>query len=119
LDQRDPEVPGFPFHPFDLGVCEDVDVGICGAFDKLGRKDAHGTVIGGKGLVQLGHLAADGRPLVHQIDLEAAFGGIQCGLDSAYAGSNHHDGSYAINARLHGLSKVSTLRHWKKTSAVV
>jgi hypothetical protein len=42
--------------------------------DQFGRKDSHGTVIGGKGLVQLGHNATDGGGLFHEIDIVAGIG---------------------------------------------
>ena len=37
--------------------------------DQFGRDNSHGTVIGGEGLVQLGHDPADSRVLLHQVDL--------------------------------------------------
>jgi hypothetical protein len=103
LEQRDPEVPCLALHAFYLRIRDDFNVGVRGALDELGRKDAHGTVVGWKGLVQLGHLASDGGTFVHQVDLEASFGGIQGSLDPAHAGPNHHDGSYFLIAGLHDL----------------
>jgi hypothetical protein len=37
--------------------------------DQFGRDNSHGTVIGGKGLIQLGHDPADGRGFFEEIDI--------------------------------------------------
>ena len=52
--------PASPFHGVDFRVGQDLDVGMPIALDELRGFDAHRAVVGGKGLVQLGHLAADG-----------------------------------------------------------
>jgi hypothetical protein len=59
--------------------------------DQLGCEYSHGAVIGGKGLVELGHMAADARGFFHQVDLEAGCGKIKGGLDPAYASTHNHD----------------------------
>jgi hypothetical protein len=58
--------------------------------DQFGRKYSYGAVIGGKGLVKLGHMAANGRCLVHQIDLETRRGKIKRGLDPADPSTDNH-----------------------------
>ena len=55
-----PEVSRFPFDTDDFGIGQDVNIGMSAAFDELGRFNAHGAVIGGKCLVELRHLAANG-----------------------------------------------------------
>jgi len=91
LDEGDVEIPGFPFNSVDLGVGEDLYVGMPVAFDELRGLDAHGAVIGGEGLVELRHLAADGGRLLHQIDLVARGGEIEGGLDTADPSPHDHD----------------------------
>jgi hypothetical protein len=59
--------------------------------DQFGSQNSHGAVIGGKGLVQLGHVAADARGLFHQKHLEAGGGHIQGGLNAADSSAQHHD----------------------------
>ena len=59
-------------------------------FDQLGRDDAHGAVIGGKGLVELGHDPADGGLGLHQVDIKTGIGQVQRGLDAGYAAAYHH-----------------------------
>jgi len=42
--------------------------------DELRSEYSDGAVIGGKGLIKLCHVAADGRRFVHQVHLEARRG---------------------------------------------
>ena len=58
--------------------------------DQFGREYSNGAVIGGKGLVKLGHMAANGRCLVHQINLKTRSGKIKRGLDPADPSTDHH-----------------------------
>ncbi len=83
FDQGDLEVSRLSFDPVDFGIGQDLDIGIPRAFDELGGLDAHGAVIGGEGLVQLGHLAAERRRFVDQIDPETRIGQIKSGLNAA------------------------------------
>ena len=55
------EVSCFPFYTLNFSIGQDLYVGMPADLDQFGRKYSHGAVIGGIGLVQLGHLAADGR----------------------------------------------------------
>ncbi len=50
---------------FDLAVSEKIDFGMPTGIQQLRRQNSDGAVIGGKGLVQLGHLAADARKPLH------------------------------------------------------
>jgi hypothetical protein len=59
--------------------------------NQFGREDSHGTVIGGEGLVQLGHDTADGRGPFHEVEIIAGIGQIQCGLHPSNASTDHHD----------------------------
>ena len=54
-------VAKFTFHPVDIGISQDFYIGMSVALNELGGLDAHGAVIGGKCLVELRHLSADGR----------------------------------------------------------
>ncbi len=91
LRERDREVSGLSFDAVDFRVGEYLDVGVSVALDELRRFDAHGAVVGGKGLVELRHLAADGRQLLDQVDLEARGGKVQGGLNAADPTTDHHD----------------------------
>ena len=58
--QGDGKIAGPALNRFHLGHGQDFDIGVAFALQKFGRFNTHGAVIGGKGLVELGHLAADG-----------------------------------------------------------
>ena len=81
--QGDLEVSRFSFDADNLGVGQDIDIGMPAALDELRGFDAHRAVIGGKCLVELRHFPADGRRLVDQVDFEAGFGEVEGGLNAA------------------------------------
>ena len=82
------EVADEAAHGFDLGVGIDVDLLVLCAVDHLRGQDARGAVERREGLVDLGHLAADGRLLFDDIDLEAGLGNIQSRLDARDAAAD-------------------------------
>ena len=55
------EVSRFPFDTVNFSKGQDLYIGMPADLDQFGREYSHGAVIGGKGLVKLGHMAADGR----------------------------------------------------------
>ena len=61
FSQGDLEVSCFPLYTVNFSIGQDLYVGMPADLDQFGREDSHGAVIGGIGLVKLGHLAADGR----------------------------------------------------------
>lgn len=73
----------FSFQCLDLGIGQYVDVGMSTDIRHLGTKYSDGAVHRGKRLVQLGHLAPNGRRLFDQVDLETQGGQIQRGLNAA------------------------------------
>ncbi len=58
--------------------------------DQFGREYSDGAVIGRKGLVKLGHMAANGRCLVDQVNLEPRSGKIERGLNTADPSADNH-----------------------------
>ena len=72
----------------------DLDVQVPTAFHQFGGDDAHGAVIGGEGLVQLGHDPADGRLLFHQMDIETGVSQVQGRLHPGDPGAYHHNLTY-------------------------
>jgi hypothetical protein len=80
FNQRNFEVSFFPCYTVNLGIGQDLYVGMPADLDQLGCEYSHGTVIGGKGLVKLGHMAANGRCFVHQVNLKTRSAKIKCGL---------------------------------------
>ena len=59
--QGDREVSCFPFYTVNFSIGQDLYIGMPADLDQFGREYSHGAVIGGKGLVKLGHMAANGR----------------------------------------------------------
>jgi hypothetical protein len=59
--------------------------------DQFGREYSDRAVIGRKGLVKLGHMAANGRRLVDQVNLKARSGKIERGLNTADPSTDNHD----------------------------
>ena len=56
--------------------------------DQFGCEYSHGAVIGGEGLVELGHMAPDARRFLDQIDLKTRSGEIKRGLNTAARGAS-------------------------------
>ena len=86
----DGEIASLAVNPAHLRLGEQFDVQMASGLHQLGRDDAHGAVVGGEGLVQLGHHAADGRLALHQVDLITAIGQVQRGLDAGDTAADHH-----------------------------
>ena len=61
--QGDLEVSRFPLYSVNFSIGQDLYVGMPADLDQFGREYSHRAVIGGKGLVKLGHMAANARPL--------------------------------------------------------
>ncbi len=59
--------------------------------DQFGRKYSNGAVIGREGLVKLGHMAANGRRLVDQVNLKTRSAKIERGLNTADPSADNHD----------------------------
>ena len=64
--------------------------------DQFGGDNSHGAVICGEGLVQLRHYTTDGGGFFDQINIEARFCQIQCGLHAGDTCSHNHHRSYRI-----------------------
>jgi hypothetical protein len=120
LNQGDLEVPCFSFYPVDFSIGEDLYVGMPADLDQFGSKYSDGTVIGRKGLVQLGHLAANGRCLVDQVNFETRGGKIQGRLNTADPSTdNHHISSRIVRETLIELFFNSLFLHFFMSSLVI
>jgi hypothetical protein len=53
------EVSYFSFYTVHLGIGKNLYIWMPADLDQLGCEYSHGAVVGGKGLVKLGHVAAD------------------------------------------------------------
>ena len=90
FNQGDFEVPCFSFYTVNFSVGQDLYIGMPADLDQFGREYSDGAVIGGKGLVKLGHMAANGRCLVDQVDLKTSSGKIKRGLNTADPSTDNH-----------------------------
>ena len=73
---------------FDLGIGIDVDFFVLRTVNHFRCQDARRAVERRERLVDLGHLAADGRLLFDDIDLKASLGNVQRRLDARDAAAN-------------------------------
>ena len=58
--QGDVEVSRLSFYTVNFGISQDLYIGVPADLDQFGREYSHGAVIGGIGLVELGHVATKG-----------------------------------------------------------
>src|SRR4030065_833310 len=77
FNQGDLEVSCFSFYTVNFSVGQDLYIGIPADLDQFGREYSDGAVIGRKGLVKLGHMAANGRCRVGQVNLKNRNGKIK------------------------------------------
>ena len=71
LDNFDLEVSLLAADAVYVGEGDEVDVGVPADLDQLGGDDSHSTLIGGEGLIQLGHDSADSRGPFHQVYIKS------------------------------------------------
>jgi hypothetical protein len=90
FSQGDLKVSCFPDDTINLSIRQDLYIGMPADLDQFGRKYSDGAVIGGKGLVKLGHMAANGRCLVDQVNFKTRSGKIKRGLNTADASTDNH-----------------------------
>jgi len=85
----------------------DFDVNVPADLDQLGRDNSHGTVIGGKGLVKLGHDPTNGWFFLNQMNQVAGIRKIQGGLHPGDTATNYHHGPHRLVPLLFGCHLVS------------
>ena len=82
LSDLDGEVAHKSADRFHFGVGVDLDLFVLCTFHHLRGEDTCRAVKGREGLVDLGHLAADGGLLFHDVHFKSGFRNIQSGLDA-------------------------------------
>jgi hypothetical protein len=85
------EVPRFSLYTVNFGIGQNFYIGMPADLDQFGCEYSDGAVIGRKGLVKLGHMAANGRRLVDQVNLKTRTGKIERGLNTADSSTDNHD----------------------------
>jgi len=86
-----PEIPRLPFNAFHLGIGKNLDVWVPADLDQFRRKYSHRAVVGGIGLVELGHVAAYRGRFLDQVHPETGRRKIQRSLNAADPATDHHD----------------------------
>src|SRR4030042_460640 len=77
------EISCLSFDTVNFGISQDLYIGMPADLDQFGCEYSDGAVIGGKGLVKLRHMAANGRGLGDQVNLKTSSGKIERGLNTA------------------------------------
>jgi hypothetical protein len=72
--QSDLKVSCFAFDTVNFRIRQDLYVGMPADLDQFGREYSDGAIIGWKGFVKLGHMAANGRRFVNQVHLKTPSG---------------------------------------------
>jgi hypothetical protein len=93
LGHRDLKIAGLSGYAIDFTQGEQLDVIVPADLDQFGRENSHGTVIGGKGLVQLRHHPTDGAGFFDQIHIKTGIGQIQSRLHPGDSAAHHHHGT--------------------------
>jgi hypothetical protein len=101
FSQRYRKIACLTLYASDFGKGKDLNVGMPADLDQFGRKNSHGTVVGGVGFVQLGHMPADRGGFFDQIDLEAGSGQVQGSLNAANAAADdQHVAKFSLSRPL-------------------
>jgi len=90
FSQRYLKVSCFPYYTVNFSIGEDFYIWMPADLDQLWREYSHGAVIGGKGLVKLGHVAPDARRFFNQVNLKTSSSKIKRGLNTADPSTNNH-----------------------------
>ncbi|MBA7481394.1 hypothetical protein ES707_16864 [subsurface metagenome] len=94
LPDPDPEPADLSLDRLDLGAGVDGDVLVPGHLHHLRREDAHGAVVGGERLVELGHMPADGRFAFDEVHVDIVVCKVERCLDAGNPGADDHDVSH-------------------------
>jgi hypothetical protein len=78
---------------FQIRVGDQLDVQMPADLDEDGGDDSHRAVIGGEGLVQLGHDPANGRGFLKQVDVVSGIGQVQRGLHAGDTAADDQHGA--------------------------
>jgi hypothetical protein len=100
------ETPLFPLEFQKIAVRQKLYVQMPADLDQFGRDNSHRTVIGGEGLVQLGHQSTDGGRLFHEVHQVSGVGKIQGCLHSGDTASHDQNGSADDSSHVVLLNKL-------------
>jgi hypothetical protein len=89
----DPEISGSPLHGFQIRIGDQLDIPMPADLDQFGRDNSHGTIICGKGFIQLGHGPSDRGALFQKVYVKSAVGQVQGRLHAGNTPAHHQHGS--------------------------
>ncbi len=90
LDQGYPKISCLSLYTVNFSIGQDLYIRMPADLDQFGRQNSHGAVIGGKGLVKLGHMATNARCFLYQVNLKTGRGKIKRGLNTADPSTHNH-----------------------------
>ena len=90
-NQRYLEASCLPCYTVNFSIRQYLYIGMPADLDQFRREYSHGAVIGGKGLVKLSHMAANGRCFVNQVNLKTRSAKIKCGLNTTDPSTDNHN----------------------------
>jgi len=96
LVEGDREISFGSLNLFYFRAGDEIDIQMPADLDQFRRDNSHGTVIGGKGLVQLTHNPADCRGFFDEMNQVSGIGKIEGRLHSGNPSADHHDRSHGF-----------------------
>jgi hypothetical protein len=90
LGKCDFKISNVSFYTVNFSIGENLYVRMPADLDQLGCEYSHRAVVGRKRLVKLGHMAADARRFLDQVNLETGSRKVKRGLNTAYPSTNNH-----------------------------
>jgi len=93
LFERQLKAARFPIHIEDVGISQNLDIGVVGQFRQFRAHHTRRAIVGGEGLVELGHDTAHIRLFFYQMHFKAGIGDIQGSLNSCNSAADNGDRS--------------------------
>ena len=85
------EITCFSSYAVNFSIGEDLYIGMPADLDQFRCEYSHGAVIGGKGLVKLSHMSADGRRFINKVHLKTRNAEIKRGLNTADSSADNQN----------------------------
>ena len=111
VPDRDVELSGRAGDGGHVGQRVDVDAAFGGGVRQARRQAAHGAVLGREGLGEPGHVAADARLALHEVDLDAGVGELLGGGEAGDAAADHQHRAVEERALARQVAHVLQPRH--------
>ena len=90
MSQRGREIAGLTVDLNDLSINQYIDIEVPPGFDQFGADRAHSAVVRREGLIELGHVSANGGFGFHEVDAVALVSQVKAGLHSGNTATHDH-----------------------------